>query len=328
MFYHKRFELKEGTAMNRRHALTAYALVALSLGLALIVRAADTRRGSWTIERSDEPGKVNFALISHDKHNDSNHEGDWPLGDFHGLDVSKPGKQEVEFTISRDAGKFVCEGYMNNGEGAGTFHFTADARYADGMKSLGFSDIDAEKQYAMAIFDVSYAFAKEMKAANIQGLDADKLIAFRIFKVNREFIDSLRKASLSATDADKLIAFRIHGVSPEIVAFLHQAGYQPGEDTLVAMRIHGVSPEYIKQLKTDGYDHVDLEKLIAFRIHGVSTDFIEKLQSLGYQHPDPDQLVAMRIHGVSPEFITKLQTRGMKDLTIDQLVSLRIHGID
>src|SRR5882762_1206326 len=291
--------MEEPADMNRRHALIAYCLIACTLVLALIARAADTRTGSWTLSRSDQPGKVEFALMYHSQHNNSNHQSDWPASEFHGVDFSKSGRQDVKFTIARDAGHFDCEGYLNNGEGAGVFHFTAETQYVSQMSALGFTGIDAEKQFSMAVLDVSVAFAKEIKAENVHGLDTDKLIAFRIFNVNREFIESMRKAGLTATDADKLVAFRIHGVSPEMVSFLRSAGYQ-----------------------------LDLDKLIAMRIHGVSPDFIEKVQTLGYKHPEPDQLVAMRIHGVSPEFISTLKSRGMKDLTIDQLVNLRIHGID
>jgi hypothetical protein len=320
--------MEEDAAMNRRHALIAYVLVVCTLILALVARAAETRTGSWTLSHSDEPGKVSFALIYHSQHHNSNDQSDWPTGEFKGVDFSKSGKQDVKFAIARDAGKFDCEGYLNDGEGAGVFHFTPDAQYVSQMSVLGFTGIDSDKQFSMATLDVSLAFAKEIKAENVRGLDTDKLIAFRIFNVNREFIESMRKAGLPATDADKLVAFRIHGVSPEMVSFVKQSGYQPEEDTLIAMRIHGVSPEYMQELKKEGYEHIDMQKLIAFRIHGVSPDFIEKLQTLGYEHPEPDQLVAMRIHGVSPEFISDLKSRGMKDLTIDQLVSLRIHGID
>ncbi len=57
--------------------------------------------------------------------------------------------------------------------------------------SLGFP-VDDEKQFAMAVQDVSVAFAREMKGLHINGLDTDKLIAFRIF--------------------DKLVNMRIHGI--------------------------------------------------------------------------------------------------------------------
>jgi len=314
--------------MNRRDGIICYVLVATCLLGALITRAADSLTGSWTITHSDEAGKVLFALIERHHGGNSNHESDWPTSAFVGLDFTQTGKHDVHFTITRDAGRFDCEGYINSGEGAGTFHFYAEPKYVVEMNGLGFDGIDPEKQYAMATMDVSLAFAKQMKAEKLRDLDTDKLVAFRIFNVNSEFIEALRKAGLPISDSDKLVAFRIHGVTPEMVTALKQSGYNPDEDTLVAMRIHGATPEWIAQLKHDGYDHVDLEKLIAFRIHGVSPEFIERLQKLGYQHPEPDQLVAMRIHGVTPDYIADLRARGMQNLSIDQLVSLRIHGIN
>ena len=289
---------------NRRDALVAYLLVACVLfgSLALrVARAAEMRSGSWTIEkRTDEPGKVEFALIERRQHGMSSHNSEWPVGVFVGLDLGKPGRQDVHFTITRDAGKFDCQGYVQDGEGAGIFHFFPDAKYAEQMGALGFSGIDDDKQYSMAVMDVSLAFAKEMKAQQLNGLDTEKLIAFRIFGVDSKFIGELRSAGLSASESDKLVAFRIHGATPEWMA----------------------------ELKKEGYDHVDLQQLIAFRIHGVSPEFIEKVQSLGYAHPEPAQLVAMRIHGVTPEFISRLKARGMQNLTIDDLVRLKIHGID
>ena len=284
--------------MNRRDALICYVLVAslftsLAVG-SLIAKAADSLSGSWTIQHSDEAGRVQFALIKNDRHGNSTHESDWPVSTFVGLDFSQPGKRDVHFTITRDAGRFDCEGYIRDGEGAGVFHFFAEPKYAAEMKSLGFDGVDADKQFTMAVMDVSADFAKQMKSEKLTGLDTDKLVAFRIFNVNAAFIDDLRKEGLSISDSDKLVAFRIHGVTPEMVRFLHQAGYQPDEDTLVAMRIHGATPEWMQQLKKDGYGKIDLEKLIAFRIHGVSPEFIEHLQQLGYQHPEPCLLYTSR----------------------------------
>jgi beta-lactamase regulating signal transducer with metallopeptidase domain len=293
-----------------------------------IVKAADSRNGNWTIQHADNAGEVQLALMEHHHGSNSNHDTNIRVSELKGLDVSKAGKPDVRFTIARDAGRFECEGYVNDGEGAGLYRFFAEPRYAQEMKSMGFGDIDSDKQFSMALMDVSMAFAKEMKAERLDGLDADKLVAFRIFGVNPEFVESLRKEGLDIKDSDKLVAFRIHGVAPEMVRALHQSGYKPSDDELVAMRIHGATPEWIEQLKEDGYDKVDLDELIAFRIHGVSPEFIEKMQSLGYKHPEPEQLVAMRIHGVTPEFVSNLRARGMKDLSIDQLVSLKIQGID
>jgi len=289
--------------------------------------AAEVDGGSWTLRKSSEPGKVEFSLIQHHHGGTSSHESDWSTGVFVGVDFSKPGRQDVRFTISRDAGKIECEGFLRDGQGAGIFHFQPDPNYPQHMRSIGFT-VDDHQQFAMAVQDVSLEFARQMKNEHLDDLDADKLIAFRIFKVDKEFIADLRAAGLNVSDSDKLVAFRIHGVTPQMVRVLRQAGYSPDEDTLIAMRIHGATPEWVEELKKHGYDHVELEKLIAFRIHGVSPEFIGKLQGLGYQHPEPDELIAMRIHNVTPEYIAGLRSRGMQHLTIDNLVSMRIHGID
>jgi hypothetical protein len=310
--------------------LASFLLLAVSKDRSALAGNGDhavARSGNWTIRHSDRPGKVEFSLIEQHRGGDSSNESDWPMSVFAGVDFSKPGRQDVRFTITRDGGKIECDGFLNDGEGAGIFHFQPDPNYAGEMQKIGFP-INEDKQYSMALHDVSLEFARQMKDEHLSGLNADKLIAFRIFQVDSEFIEHLRTAGLNISDSDKLVAFRIHGVTPEMVRFLHQAGYTPDEDTLVAMRIHGATPEWMEELKKRGYDHVDLEQLIAFRIHGVSPEFIEKLQGLGYAHPDPAQLVAMRIHNVTPEYISGLRARGLRDLSIDQLVSMRIQGID
>jgi hypothetical protein len=306
----------------------AFIVFAFCLVFAVVnSHAADVRSGDWTIRHSDEAGEVEFSLIEHHHGGNSNHESDWPMSSFSGVDFSKLGRQDVHFIIARDAGKIDCEGFLNNGEGAGIFHFQPDPNYAAEMRKLGF-EVDDEKQYSMAVQDVSLEFARQMKNEHLTDLDTDKLIAFRIFRVDSAFIADLRAAGLKISDSDKLVAFRIHGVTPQMIRSLHAAGYTPDEDTLIAMRIHGATPEWMEELKKRGYDHVDLEQLIAFRIHGVSPDFIDKLQNLGYKHPDPDELVTMRIHNVTPEYISGLRSRGMHDLSVDQLVNMRIHGID
>ena len=282
-----------------RKLFAALVWCALNLGVAQAALAAEDFKGNWTLSASDQPGKVQFGL-SHRMHGGSSQsESDWPVSAFQGLDLGIKGKRNVQFTIARDAGRFSCEGYLKDGEGAGVFHFTPDASYVQSMSALGFVGIDEEKQFAMAVHDVTLEFAKEMKGEKVSGLSTDMLIAFRIHGVNQQFIRQIRAEGLTAIEADKLIAYRIHGVSPEFVREVRKAGLEASEDQLVAMRIHGVSPE-----------------------------FIAKIEQLGYKHPEPDQLVAMRIHGVTPEFIANLKSRGMKDLSIDQMVNLRIHGID
>src|SRR6266699_68987 len=285
--------------MNLKRTIGLILVIAgVILGVAKAI-GGESQSGDWTIRRSDVPAKVEFSLMDSRAGRHFHYSSEWPASDFSGLDFSKSGRQEVHFAIARDAGKFECEGFLRDGEGAGLFHFVADAKYPQEMKSLGFERIDSNKQWAMAIHDVSLKFARDIKAENLQGLDTDKLIAFKIHGVTPEFIAGIRAAGVNASDSDKFIAFRIHGVSTE----------------------------FISGIRAAGLNVLDADKLIAFRIHGVTPEMVRSLKQAGYE-PDADKLIAMRIHGVTPDFITGLQSHGMKNLTIDQLVSLRIHGID
>src|SRR5713101_8264202 len=230
--------------MNLKRTIGLILVIAgVILGVAKAL-GGETQSGDWTIRRSDFQGKVEFSLMDSRAGSHFHSSSDWPASDFSGLDFSKPWRQEVHFTIARDAGKFECEGFLQDGEGAGLFHFTADAKYQQEMKSLGFERIDGDKQWAMAIHDVSLKFARDIKAQNLQGLDTDKLIAFKIHGVTPEFIAGVRAAGVNVSDSDKLIAFRIHGVSPEFVSGIRSAGLNVVDsDKLIAFRIHGVTPE-------------------------------------------------------------------------------------
>ena len=63
--------------------------------------AADVRSGDWTIHHSDDPGKVEFSLIAHSHGENSNHESDWPMTSFPGVDFSKRGDKTVALGRNR-----------------------------------------------------------------------------------------------------------------------------------------------------------------------------------------------------------------------------------
>lgn len=256
--------------MNRREAITCYVLLALTLAFTLIARATETLSGTWSIHPSGAADFVDLGFMTHSHGGFSSHSSDVPRSELHGLDFSKTAKQQVTFTINRDAGRFECEGALENGEGGGIFRFTADDSYAKQMKALGYSDIDTQKQFAMAEMDISLDFARKMRAENLKDLDTDKLIAFRIHGVTPQFIEALRRQGLAANDSDNLIAFRIHGVSPEFVEKVRGLGYDHLDaDQLIAMRIHGVSPEYIAQMQARGLKNLSIDDLVSMRIHGI-----------------------------------------------------------
>ncbi len=208
---------------------------------AAVLVCAQNQTGEWTLSRSDVAGKVHFSMESaSDGHSFSN-SSDWNVSDLQGLDLATPGKHDVHFTITRDAGAIDAEGFARESDGAGLYTFRPNPQYSREMESLGFPGVTSERQLAFALHDVSLAYARAMKGAGIDGLDARKLIAFRIHKVTPEYVKELER-----------------------LGFPH-----PDPERLIALRIHRVTPEYIEKLRAHGVQNVTLDQLIALRIHGI-----------------------------------------------------------
>ena len=255
--------------MNFRTTTLALVLCVWTLGFSQVSHTAEDFKGSWTIASSKEPGKVQLALMHRMHGGSSHHESSWPTSAFQGIDLAARGKRDVSFSITRDAGRFNCEGYLNGGEGAGLFHFVLDEKFAQAMGALGFSGIDDEKQFAMAVHDVTLDFARQMKGEQLSGLETDTLIAFRIHEVTPQFIRELRAEGVTTNKSEAFVAFSIHGVTPAMVREVRQSGLKASDDQLIAMRIHGVSPEFIADMKSRGLKNLTVDQLVSLRIHGI-----------------------------------------------------------
>jgi hypothetical protein len=283
--------------MKTTRFVVAGALCAWILSIAQAF-AADTYSGSWTLRPSETPGKVNFGLVYRRGSNNMNHESDWPSDAFQGLDLEQRGKRDVQFAVAREAGRFDCEGYLNNGVGAGVFLFTPEAKFTKDMAALGFSGIDEPMQFGMATLDVTTAFARQMKAEKFTGLTTDKLMALRIFNVTPDYLREMRAEGLPMTEVDKVIAFRVHGIEASRVRAFRKLGIDADENQLVAMQVHGATPEWVAEMRKS------------------------------FANLDVDKLVAMRVHGVTPEYVEQMKARGLKGLSVDKLIEMKIHGID
>jgi hypothetical protein len=254
--------------VNLKATALALVLCVWTLSFPPLSQAAEFK-GNWTLAPSKQPGQVRLALMHRMHGGSSHHESDWPVSAFQGVDLAARGKRDVQFNITRDAGRFNSNGYLNDGEGAGFFHFVADAKFVESMGALGFHDIDEEKQFAMAVHDVTLDFARQIKGERLTGIDTDTLIAYRIHDVTPEFIRELRAEGLTTTNSDTFVAFRIHGVTPAMVSDVRQSGLEASDDQLIAMRIHGVSPEFIADMKRRGLKNLTVDQLVSLRIHGI-----------------------------------------------------------
>ena len=104
-----------------------------ALGFSQAPRAAKRFKGNWTIEPSKGSDKVQLALM-HGCTAAALTTIDWPTSAFEGVDLAVRGKRDVQFSVTRDARRFDCEGCLDDGKGAGLFRFVLDARFAQAIE--------------------------------------------------------------------------------------------------------------------------------------------------------------------------------------------------
>src|SRR5690348_6710431 len=80
-------------------------------------------KGNWTLAPSKEAGQVQFGLYIRNDDSNLQTTSDWPTGAFQGLDLANRDRHDVRFAVVRDAGRFDCDGYLDQGQGAGFFRF-------------------------------------------------------------------------------------------------------------------------------------------------------------------------------------------------------------
>src|SRR5947209_5118767 len=196
-------------SLVKRHRTLCALLACLYFSMMATVALCAVEKGEWTLSQSVMPDRLQFSLEGSDADGGHfNSSSDWKIGEFKGLDWSTATKHNVSFVITRDAGSFECEGFVEKAEGAGLFTFAPNAQYTRDMAALGFPGIPIHRQFAFALHDVSLDFVRGIKAEGITGVDPDKLIAFRIHGVSPQFVRDLRAAGVNVNDADKLVAFR------------------------------------------------------------------------------------------------------------------------
>ncbi len=286
--------------------------------------AADTVQGTWALMQSDTPDLVDVTF------NRSNSRHHWRSGRsfdasaFQGLDLSNAGRQQISFTLQRDAGNITGDGVVLNRAGSGVFIYTPNADYFRQLNRIGFGGIESEEQWDYAISDVSLDFARGMAKRRIPGLNADELLGFRAVSGDLAFVDDLREAGIEIEDADNLIAFRVHDVTPDFIRAVRAKNLSPDNDQLIAMQIHDVTPDYIDEIQAAGFS-TDVEDLIAFRIHDVTPEFAREVKKLGFT-ADADELTALRIHDVTPDFIKGMQAE-FRGVELDDIISASIHDV-
>ena len=207
----------------------------------------------------------------------------------------------VSFRIVREAGTVECTGTFANGKGAGTFQFTPNSSFVDGMRSRGFDFSKGSKHgdeedrlFTAALVNVTTALADDLRS-NFPTSDVDDLFKAAIFKIDSRFMAEMRATGFPNLAMEDLVKARIFKIDADYVRQVHDMGFDNKEfESLVRFRIFKVTPEFLSQLRAEGFNNLDPEQVVKFRIFNIDTDFIRKAKA---ENPNVtvEDLVRMKI---------------------------------
>ena len=284
------------------------------------------RPGTWEVQASDTPGMVHLRVTE----KDSSSSTDVPIAQLEGLTGLKLSSANgpIQFKLRRDAGTFAFDGVVRNGVGAGTFEFTADPAFADGLAKRGFSRPTARDQYQLARADVGYAFLDELTAQGYAKPQTADLVRAGEHGVSSTYLRDMGALGYRLGALDQLITLRDHGITPEYVRELSDLGYKGlAADAIRQARDHGITPAYVRGMRDAGYGSLSMEQLVTARDHGVTPEYVRALGEAGYTKLALDEVIGVRDHGITPDYVREMRQLGYQ-LPLADLVRLRDHGVD
>jgi hypothetical protein len=342
-------------------------LILLAVAVCFSVYAAsDSRSGVWTAELNTDGSALQVTIFR--GNHDSDHAFGRGMNNVMGFELSlgsltgltsadiKSTAANVQFSMSRPAGKISFEGRFSDSNGAGNFKFAPSESFVREMATLGYTGFKDDELLVFATTDFTPQTVRDLRALGYQPtqkeiieaaifkIDANaireftrigypnltfrEIVNFRVGNVNAAFVNGMRELGYTDISAHKLANLAILGVTPEYVRELRAAGLKDlSARDAEQLRIGNITLAKITEYKRLGYP-LTAHELGEFGIQGVTPKTIEELNAMGYGHLTAHQLVEMRIFGVTPDYIRKVEANGYKGVPVEKLIKLRMSGAD
>jgi len=315
-------------------------LVTGVFGLALIifvfgsfVIVAQTTTGTWS-SRTRNTGKDGTGAPDREKIHLSfsrttakggknQHGSDFAYSDLQGLSYEQAQNGRASFRIVREAGTIDCDGTFEDGKGTGTFTFTPNQAFVDGMASRGFT-LTEEQRFSAATINVTTAAADDLKNSGLGPVDTDDLFKAVIFKVTPQFIAEMKATGFPNMGMEELVKARIFKVDADYVRQVKDMGFSnQGFEELVKFRIFKVTPEFLAELKSHGFSNLGAEEVVKFRIFKVTPELLTTLKNEGFGNISAEEVVKFQIFKIDAEFIRTAKAEN-PNVTVQQLVEMKI----
>lgn len=257
--------------------------------------------------QKEDPNRIHLSFSRRSDNGGKNQHGStYNYSDLEGLTRQQAESGgPVSFRLVREAGIIECQGNFANGKGSGTFTFTANKNFVDGMKARGFdfeklpskggNGSPLDKLFAATTLNVTTALADDLIAANFGDLDVDDLFKAAIFKIDGKFMAEMKATGFPNLSMEDLVKARIFKVDADYVRQVKDMGFaDQGFEGLVKFRIFKVTPEFLNELRSAGLDKMDAEDIVKARIFKIDGEFIRQARA---EEPNitMEELVQMKI---------------------------------
>jgi hypothetical protein len=216
------------------------------------------------------PERIQFSLRpDDDSHMDNTYAASEIATRFRGLapeQLDAFTRTAAHFEVRQDAGTFVCDGYVENGRGAGTYVFHPDPNFKSQMQSLGYSNISDRQVAALALLGFTSQYVRDIRAAGVAAPPLDELIGMWAVGVTMDYLRDMQRIGLMPT-ANDLIGMHVQNVTPEFVRDVRQIYPHASINDLIGMQVQGVTIDFVKQARQSD-PGVSINDLIAIRVLG------------------------------------------------------------
>lgn len=284
--------------------------------------------GEWIAElKSNKPNEIYFMFQRRSEKGGLNMTSDnIALSEFQGLtvDAITSAKKNVNFSIVREAGIFVCEGYFNRGRGVGFWTLTPNEKFVSAMRARGYDNLTEQDLLSAALNNLTTGFIEELKTAGYEQLTFQELRRAQTHDLTLQFIREMKSAGFENLTIEQLIRARNHNINGEYVKQVRAMGFdeQPLEK-LIRLRKHDITPLFISEMKSIGYEDLSIEQLIRLKNHNVTVGFINEIKAEGFSEIPAETAIRLRTHDVDRDFIRRAKAQGYSSATLEDLIRLR-----
>lgn len=294
-----------------------------------IQAAQQTISGEWTAELNrGKPGEVQMTFHRRSENGGSNTSGDSiSLAELQGLTAetaASAARANVNFSIVREAGTFQCEGFFNQGRGAGLWTFTPNRNFVSALQSRGYGNLTEEDLLRAALRNLTTKFIEDLKNAGYDRLEFEQLNRAATHNITAKFIGELESAGFTGLTFDQLIRARNHSINGEYVREVRAMGFdkQPLE-TIIRLRNHKITREFINRMSAAGFNNLSVEQLIRLKNHQITPEFVNDLKAEGFPDISVETAIRLKNHEIDRDFIRRVKARGFTNITLDNLLKLR-----